>query len=104
MNNFVVEEFLSTLKRLRAPDGCPWDREQTHESLRKYLVEECYEVIDSIDSGSPEKLKEELGDLLLQICLHAEIASEKNLFDFGLSFFSPLQCAFGGPDEGAKKN
>jgi tetrapyrrole methylase family protein/MazG family protein len=67
--------------RLRAPGGCPWDREQTHESLRPYLLEETYEVLEAIDSGDDEKLKEELGDLLLQVAMHAEIASEGGRFD-----------------------
>jgi tetrapyrrole methylase family protein/MazG family protein len=67
--------------RLRAPGGCPWDREQTHESLRPYLLEETYEVLEAIDSGDDDKLKEELGDLLLQVAMHAEIASEQNRFN-----------------------
>jgi tetrapyrrole methylase family protein/MazG family protein len=67
--------------RLRAPGGCPWDREQTHESLRPYLLEETYEVLEAIDTGDDEKLKEELGDLLLQVAMHAEIASEGGRFD-----------------------
>jgi MazG family protein len=69
--------------RLRAPGGCPWDREQTHESLRPYLLEEAYEVLEAIDSGSDEKLREELGDLLLQVAMHAEIAAEDGRFDAG---------------------
>jgi tetrapyrrole methylase family protein/MazG family protein len=69
------------VKRLRAPDGCPWDREQTHESLRQYLLEETYEVLEAIDSGSDDKLKEELGDLLLQVAMHAEIAEQDGRFD-----------------------
>ncbi|QQE79412.1 nucleoside triphosphate pyrophosphohydrolase [Alicyclobacillus sp. SO9] len=64
------------VSRLRAPDGCPWDREQTHKSLRKYMLEEAYEVVHAIDSENPEELAKELGDVLLQILLHAEIASE----------------------------
>ena len=67
--------------RLRAPGGCPWDREQTHESLRPYLLEETYEVLEAIDSGDDEKLKEELGDLLLQVAMHAEIAAEQGRFN-----------------------
>lgn len=62
--------------RLRQPDGCPWDRDQTHESLRRYVIEEAYEVAEAIDQGDPEALVSELGDLLLQILLHAEIAGE----------------------------
>ena len=67
--------------RLRAPGGCPWDGEQTHASLRPYLLEETYEVLEAIDSGDDEKLKEELGDLLLQVAMHAEIAAESGRFD-----------------------
>ncbi len=69
------------VRRLRAPDGCPWDREQTHESLRPYLLEETYEVLDAIDSGDDAKLLEELGDLLLQVAMHAEIASQEGRWD-----------------------
>ncbi len=67
--------------RLRAPDGCPWDREQDHLSLRKFLVEETYEVYDALETGSTPALAEELGDLLLQIVLHAEYAAEDGVFD-----------------------
>ena len=67
--------------RLRAPNGCPWDREQTHDSLRTYLVEETYEVLDALDSGDPRKFADELGDLLLQVVFHAELAAEAGTFD-----------------------
>ena len=67
--------------RLRAPDGCPWDRRQTHESLRPYLIEEAYETIDAIEHGTPADLAEELGDLLLQVILHAQLAAEEGAFD-----------------------
>jgi MazG family protein len=67
--------------RLRAPDGCPWDREQDHMSLRKFLLEETYEVYDALENGSTPALAEELGDLLLQIVLHAEYAAEDGVFD-----------------------
>jgi tetrapyrrole methylase family protein/MazG family protein len=67
--------------RLRQPDGCPWDREQDHASLRPYLLEETYEVYDALDSGSTPKLAEELGDLLLQVVLHAQYAAEDGVFD-----------------------
>jgi tetrapyrrole methylase family protein / MazG family protein len=66
---------------LRGPEGCPWDKKQTHQSLKPYLVEECYEVLQAIDKGKPEKLCEELGDLLLQIMLHARIADEAGEFN-----------------------
>jgi tetrapyrrole methylase family protein / MazG family protein len=67
--------------RLRRPDGCPWDREQTHESLKKHLLEEAYEVYDALDGGSTPDLANELGDLYLQIVLHAQLAAEAGAFD-----------------------
>jgi len=66
--------------RLRAPDGCPWDREQTHSSLRPLLVEECYEVLDAIERSDDANLREELGDVLLHIAMHAQMASERGAF------------------------
>ena len=81
MNSPAISEFIETIARLRAPDGCPWDREQDHKSLARYLLEEAYEVVEAIHDGDPEKLKEELGDLLLQIVLHAQIGTENNEFD-----------------------
>ena len=68
------------MRRLRAPGGCPWDAEQTHDSLKRYLVEECYEVIEAIDTGDDALLREELGDLLLQPLFHAAIAEERGAF------------------------
>ncbi len=70
------------VKRLRAPDGCPWDREQTHKSLRPALVEECYEVVDAIDAEDDVNFCEELGDLLLHVVMHAEMAGERGAFAF----------------------
>ena len=67
--------------RLRLPDGCPWDREQTHESLRNHLLEEAYEVYDALGAGATPALAEELGDLLLQVILHAQLAAEAGVFD-----------------------
>jgi len=67
--------------RLRRPDGCPWDREQTHASLRKHLLEETYEVYDALEAGATPALAEELGDLLLQVVLHAQLAAEAGVFD-----------------------
>jgi tetrapyrrole methylase family protein/MazG family protein len=67
--------------RLRAPDGCPWDRRQTHLTLRPYLLEEAYETVDAIETGTPAELAEELGDLLLQVVLHAQFAAEEGAFD-----------------------
>lgn len=69
------------IARLRAPDGCPWDRKQTHASLRPYLIEECYEVLQALEEAAPQKLCGELGDLLLQIMLHAQIAAEDGEFE-----------------------
>lgn len=74
------EGFQNTIAHLRAPDGCPWDREQTHQSLRKHLIEEAYEVLDAIDAGDIGHLREELGDLLVQVVLHAQIAVEEGEF------------------------
>ena len=68
------------MARLRGPEGCPWDREQTPLSLRKYLIEEAYEVLEAIDAGDPAKLSEELGDLLLQVVFHAQLAEEAGAF------------------------
>jgi tetrapyrrole methylase family protein/MazG family protein len=75
-----LEAFLSTVAHLRAPDGCPWDREQTHHSLRKGFLEEAYEVLDALDQGDLELLQEELGDVLLHIALQAQIGSENGEF------------------------
>ncbi len=69
------------IARLRAPDGCPWDRKQTHASLRKCLLEECYEVLEALDEADSDRLCGELGDLLIQVVLHARIASEAGEFD-----------------------
>ena len=71
------------IARLRAPDGCPWDRKQTHSSLRENLLEECYEVLEALDGGDSSKLCDELGDLLMQVVLHAQIASEAGEFGLG---------------------
>ena len=69
------------VERLRAPNGCPWDREQTHASLRPHLLEEAYEALAALDAGDPARLRDELGDLLLQIALHAQLAREEATFD-----------------------
>ena len=76
----TFEELVAIMRKLRAPGGCPWDAEQTHESLTRYLLEETYEVIEAIDEKSPQHLKEELGDLLLQPIFHAAIAEEAGDF------------------------
>ena len=70
-----------TVARLREPGGCPWDRKQTHDSLKSYVIEETYEVLEAMESGDAAKLEDELGDLLLQVLLHAQISSETNDFD-----------------------
>jgi tetrapyrrole methylase family protein/MazG family protein len=76
-----LERFQETIARLRAPDGCPWDRKQTHKSLRAHLMQECYETLQAIDLGDLRALQEELGDLLLQIVLQTQIATEEGEFN-----------------------
>jgi tetrapyrrole methylase family protein/MazG family protein len=78
----AIEAFQEVVAHLRAPDGCPWDREQTHASLRRHLLEEAYEAIAAMDADDPAAIKEELGDLLLQVVLNAQIASEGGNFTF----------------------
>lgn len=78
----AIEELLRIMARLRAPDGCPWDREQDHRSLRWHAVEEVYELMDAIDAGDDLELEEELGDLLLQVVFHCQLAVERGAFDF----------------------
>lgn len=77
-----ITRLLDIMARLRAPGGCPWDREQTHESIKHNLIEEAYEVVDAIESRDDADLLEELGDLLLQVVFHAQMAKEKKRFDF----------------------
>src|SRR5256885_15977293 len=77
----TFDDLVATMVRLRAPGGCPWDREQTHRSLRPYLLEETYELLEAIESGDDVHLREELGDVLLQVAMHAEIAAEESRFD-----------------------
>jgi tetrapyrrole methylase family protein/MazG family protein len=72
---------VQVMSALRAPDGCPWDKRQTHKSLKPYLLEEAYELIEAIDSGDPQKLRGEIGDLLLQAVFHAQLAAERGDFD-----------------------
>lgn len=74
-------EFVDVIARLRGPDGCPWDRQQTYQSLRRYVLEEAYEVLEAIDSDDPAKLSEELGDLMLQVLLLSQIGAEEGYFD-----------------------
>lgn len=73
-------DFCKIVEKLRAPDGCPWDREQTHQTLAKHLLEEAYEAADAIEEGDSEKIADELGDVLLQIVMHAQIGSEEGTF------------------------
>lgn len=75
-----LEELIAVIAKLRAPDGCPWDREQTHASLRPNMIEEAYEAVDAIDDNDMKHLREELGDVLLQVLLHSQIASEEGAF------------------------
>lgn len=75
------DRLVEIMARLRGPDGCPWDAQQTHESLRPYLLEEAYEVLEAIDDSDPGRLSGELGDLLLQVVFHAELARERGDFD-----------------------
>jgi tetrapyrrole methylase family protein / MazG family protein len=77
----LFEDLVAVQARLRAPGGCPWDREQTHLTLRTYLIEEAYEVLDAIEKGNSQDLVEELGDLLLQVLFHADLAREAGAFD-----------------------
>ena len=81
MNHKNLEELIEVIAKLRAPDGCPWDREQTHYSLRPNMLEEAYEAVDAIDDNDMKHLREELGDVLLQVLLHSQIASEEGVFD-----------------------
>lgn len=77
-----IDRLIAIMARLRSPGGCPWDREQDHCSLRWHAVEEAYELIDAIESGDDHELEEELGDLLLQVVFHCQLARERKAFDF----------------------
>jgi MazG family protein len=76
----LFERLLDIMRTLRGPSGCPWDREQTPSSLKPYLIEEAYEVLEAIESGEPQALREELGDVLFQVVFHAEVAAERGDF------------------------
>jgi len=80
---YNIGDLLEIMRLLRSENGCPWDREQTHSSIRMNVIEEAYEVAEAIDSGSDSLLKEELGDLLLQVAFHAQMAEEDGAFGFG---------------------
>ncbi len=79
---YTIDDLVTVMHRLRAPDGCPWDSVQTHESIRRDFLEECYEAVEAIDEKSPEMMREELGDVLLQVVFHSVIEEENGNFDF----------------------
>lgn len=81
-NEAGIDELIGIMARLRSPTGCPWDREQDHMTLRFHAVEEVYELIDAIEAGDDHEMKEELGDLLLQVVFHCQLAQERGVFDF----------------------
>ncbi len=81
-DNYDINDFLRLVTVLRSPGGCPWDRKQTHESIKKNFIEETYEVVEAINKADVESLKEELGDVLLQVAMHSEMESENGSFDF----------------------
>jgi MazG family protein len=78
----AIDELLQVMARLRSPTGCPWDREQSHLTLRRHAIEEVYELIDAIEAGDDVEMAEELGDLLLQVVFHCQLARERGAFDF----------------------
>ena len=79
---YSIDDLCAIMRILRGENGCPWDRVQTHESIRKNLIEETYEAVEAIDCHDPSMLKEELGDVLLQVVFHAQIEEENNSFSF----------------------
>jgi MazG family protein len=78
----AIDDLLAVMARLRSPQGCPWDREQDHMTLRYHAVEEVYELMDAIEAGDDQEMAEELGDLLLQVVFHCQLAGERGAFDF----------------------
>jgi MazG family protein len=78
----AIDELLEIMAKLRSPEGCPWDREQSHMTLRFHAVEEVYELMDAIEAGDDHEMAEELGDLLLQVVFHCQLARERGAFDF----------------------
>lgn len=78
----AIEDLRRTMARLRAPDGCPWDREQTHQTLARCLIDECSELLDTIDRNDLPHMREELGDVLIQVVFHAQLAAERGDFNF----------------------
>ncbi len=99
-DNAKWQQLLSIMTRLRSEHGCPWDREQDHLSLRKYLLEETYEVLEAIDGGNPAKLCDELGDVLLQVVFHAQIAAENGQFTIDDVLDAPPSACFWGRSGG----
>ena len=84
MNYPNLERLIDIIETLRSENGCKWDREQTHASLKKNMIEEAYEAVDAIDDNDFKHMQEELGDVLLQVVLHAQIAKEENQFDIDI--------------------
>ena len=80
-DRYSFDDLVEVVRCLRLPDGCPWDKEQTHKSIRQDFIEETYEVIEAIDNDDAEGLREELGDVLLQVVFHAQIEREKGVFN-----------------------
>src|SRR5579859_6730173 len=78
----AIEDLLAVMAKLRSPEGCPWDREQDHQTLRHHAIEEVYELIDAIEARDDHEMSEELGDLLLQVVFHCQLARERGAFDF----------------------
>ena len=81
-NRYTIDDLLNIMQILRSPEGCPWDREQDHQSIRNCLIEETYEAVEAIDNDDSELLKEELGDVLLQVLFHSQLEKEQGRFDF----------------------
>lgn len=81
-DRYDINDLIEIIKALRSPGGCPWDIQQTHESIRKDLIEETYETIEAINKADPDMLREELGDVLMQVVFHAQIETEKGVFNF----------------------
>ena len=81
-NEEKMEKLIGIMKKLRSPEGCPWDREQTHKSLKKCLMEECAELMDAIDEENEHEMCEELGDILMNVVLHSVMAEERGSFTF----------------------
>ena len=80
--NSAIADLLKVMAKLRSPTGCPWDREQSHMTLRRHAIEEVYELIDAIEARDDHEMAEELGDLLLQVVFHCQLARERGAFDF----------------------